>query len=214
MLHTTHSTIPSDITLSFLYSNSRTTLHLYTCLSVCACVYVRVRVVCDLHPTMVTIPQWDPFLSPYISPPLCLSTCPSLLRFTDTPLSLCLCLCLCTVLLVLCCRVCIRVHGWMSYTDHRYAIAAPTCTYLNIPKSDTRCCLSAQPYYFPYTVNVYLRSHTRLFYWFPVKNKHESYRRFHSIGTVHDTIPKFKRVEWIKSTCDILPVLLCVVLIM
>ena len=134
-LHTTHSMIHCDITLSFLFSNSLTALHLSTCLSVCACVYVRVRVVCDLHPTMVTIPQWDPFLSPYISPPLCLSTCPSLLRLTDSPPSLCLC----TVLLVLCCRVCIRVHGWMSYTDHRYAIAAPTCTYLNIPKSDTRC---------------------------------------------------------------------------
>ena len=86
---------------------------------------------------------------------------------------------------------------------------APTCTYLNIPKSDTRCAYLHNPTTFLIRCNVYIRRRARLFYWFPGKNKHESRSIFHSISTVHDIVLKFNRVDRIKSTCDILLVLYC-----
>ena len=81
------------------------------------CMYVSVCLrpsmfACVWSPDHEDTPPAGPFLSPYISPPLCLSTCPSLLRLTDSPLSLCLC----TVWLVLCGWYCAVVYVF-GYTD-------------------------------------------------------------------------------------------------
>ena len=209
MHHAPHNTgrfIVTSLCLSFILIPEP---H-YISTRVCLCMRARMFA-CVWSPDHEDTPPAGPFLSPYISPSLCLSTCPYLWRLSTTPLSG-LCGWYCDVGTVLSCMY----SGTRMDELHRSQVCY-SGSYMYIPKHTQKrhtLLLSAQPYYFPYTVNVYLRSHTRLFYWFPGKNKHESYRRFHSIGTVHDTILKFNRVEWIKSTCDILPVLLCVVLIM